>query len=101
MSRHRYIARLLLLFALLSAVAACGGSDPAAAPAATEAPVVDLAGVLPTPTPAPPMLVGEPQPGGTWTRALTQDPDLLNPILAADAASQAVARMIFPALVRQ
>ncbi|MCB0052364.1 MAG: hypothetical protein KDE24_22790, partial [Caldilinea sp.] len=101
LTRYSYLVRLILLCALLFGVAACGGSDPAAAPAAAEAPAIDLAGVLPTPTPAPPVLVGEPQPGGTWTRALTQDPVLLNPILAADSASQAVTRMLFPALVRQ
>lgn len=100
MSRRRYIAWLVLLFALGFSLAACSG-DPSAEPATTEAPAIELAGVLPTPTPAPPVLVGEPQPGGTWTRALTQDPALLNPILAADSASQAVTRMIFPALVRQ
>ncbi len=97
--RHARIARLALLFALLLSVAACGGTDPG--PVATAVPAIDLAGVLPTPTPAPPVLVGDPQPGGTWTRVLTQDPALLNPTLAADSASLAVSEMLFPALVRQ
>ncbi len=97
--RRRGGTRLALFCALLF-LAACGGSDLTVEPAARPGPAIDLAGVLPTPTPAPPVLVGEPQPGGTWTRALSQDPVLLNPILAADSASQAVTRMIFPALVR-
>jgi peptide/nickel transport system substrate-binding protein len=47
------------------------------------------------------MATGTGQPGGVWTRALTSDATILNPILSSESQSTAVSAMIYPALIGQ
>ncbi len=89
------IISLLAIFVMLLA----GCTQPIPMMPSAEAPAADTADGAAADSAA--ATAAEAQPGGVWTRAITSDASILNPILSSDSTSSSVTAMLVPALIGQ